>query len=96
MAFLANRLFRITRVPDVVVLTVLGVLIGPLLGVIDGSRFRSITGGVGILAIVLALLEAGLELDLRDTIRQFPQGPQRVNLVFPRSTFTQFRERPRT
>lgn len=72
VAFLANRLFRVTRVPDVVVLMVLGVLLGPVLGVIDGTRFRSITGGIGILAIVLVLFEAGLELDLRDTIRQFP------------------------
>ena len=72
VAFLANRLFRVTRVPDVVVLMVLGVLLGPVLGVIDGARFRSITGGIGTLAIVLVLFEAGLELDLRDTIRQFP------------------------
>lgn len=72
LAFLANRLFRVTRIPDVVVLMVLGVLLGPVLGVIDGSRFRTITGGIGTLAIVLVLFEAGLELDLRDTIRQFP------------------------
>lgn len=72
LAFLANRLFRITRVPDVVVLMLLGVLLGPVLGLIQGTQFRTVTSGVGTLAIVLVLFEAGLELDLRDTIRQFP------------------------
>jgi cell volume regulation protein A len=72
LAFLANRLFRITRVPDVVVLMLVGVLLGPVFGIIDGTRFRTITSGIGTLAIVLVLFEAGLELDLRDTIRHFP------------------------
>ncbi len=80
VAFLANRLFRVTRVPDVVVLMVLGLVLGPLLGVISGNRIRSITGGVGTLAIVLVLFEAGLELDVRDTIRQFP-GSLLLSLV---------------
>ena len=80
VAFLANRLFRITRVPDVVVLMAVGVLLGPVLGIVDGARLRSITGGIGTLAIVLVLFEAGLELDLRDTIRQFP-GSLLLSLV---------------
>ena len=80
LAFLANRLFRVTRVPDVVVLMLLGVLLGPVLGIIDGTRFRNFTSGIGTLAIVLVLFEAGGELDLRDTLRQFP-GSLLVSLL---------------
>jgi cell volume regulation protein A len=82
LAFAANRLFRITRVPDVVVLMVLGVILGPVLGMVHGSQFRSIASGIGTLAIVLVLFEAGLELDLRDTIRHFPGGLLLAVLAF--------------
>src|SRR5256885_6512056 len=49
-----------------------GVILGPILGIIHANDFRTITSGIGTLAIVLVLFEAGLELDLRDTMRQFP------------------------
>src|SRR5438477_6544420 len=86
LAFVANRLFWITRVPDVVVLMLLGVILGPLLGLIHANDFRSITGGIGTLAIVLVLFEAGLELDIRDTIRQFPASMLLALLAFAAST----------
>ena len=88
LAFLANRLFRITRVPDVVVLMLLGVILVPILGTIHAANFRNITGGIGTLAIVLVLFEAGLELDLRDTIRRFPASLLLALLAFAASMAT--------
>jgi potassium/hydrogen antiporter len=85
LAFVANRLFGITRVPDVVVLMLLGVILGPILGFIQASNFRTITGGIGTLAIVLVLFEAGLELELRDTIRRFPASLLLALLAFAAS-----------
>jgi potassium/hydrogen antiporter len=88
LAFVANRLFGITRVPDVVVLMLLGVILGPILGIIHAANFRTITGGIGTLAIVLVLFEAGLELDLRDTIRRFPASLLLALLAFAASAAT--------
>lgn len=74
LAFAANRLFRYTRVPDLLVLIGTGLLIGPVLGWVDGNQFRSITHAFGTLALILILFEGGLELRLRETIRHSPGG----------------------
>jgi len=72
LAFLANRVFRLTRVPDVVVLMGLGVLLGPGLGLLNAEVLGRATNLLGTLAIILVLFEGGLELDLRRTLRHFP------------------------
>jgi potassium/hydrogen antiporter len=74
LAFVANRLARRTRVPDVLVVMAMGVLLGPVLHWVDAARFTKLTHGVGTLALILILFEAGLELDFRDTLRHFPGG----------------------
>jgi cell volume regulation protein A len=72
LAFLANRVFRVTRVPDVLVLMALGLVLGPVLGLVNPANLSSITSVLGTLAIILVLFEGGLELDLRRTLQHFP------------------------
>lgn len=74
LAFVANRLSRRTRVPDVIVLLGSGIVLGPVLHWIDAGRFPEIIRGVGTLALILILFAAGLELDLRRSLRQFISG----------------------
>lgn len=74
LAFAANRLYRLTRVPDVIVLMAVGLVIGPLFGWIQAGEFQSITRILGTLALILILFEGGLELNLRDTLSRFPGG----------------------
>jgi Na+:H+ antiporter len=74
LAVVANRLFRRTRVPDVIVLMAVGVLLGPVMGWVDPQQFQPVTHAFGTLAVILILFEAGLELDLRDTLAHFPGG----------------------
>ncbi len=71
LAFLANRVFRVTRVPDVLVLMALGLVLGPVLGFVDPAHLSSTTNVLGTLAIILVLFEGGLDLDLRRTLRHF-------------------------
>ena len=71
LAFVANRLSRWTRVPDVIVLLATGILLGPVLHWIDVAKFGAITQGFGTLALILILFAAGLELDLRHALKQF-------------------------
>jgi Na+:H+ antiporter len=72
VAFLANRIFRLTRIPDVVLLMALGVLLGPVLHLLNPDKLSQATNLLGTLAIILVLFEGGLELDLRNTLRHFP------------------------
>ncbi|HEY5381332.1 MAG TPA: cation:proton antiporter [Acidobacteriaceae bacterium] len=74
LAFVANRLSRRTRVPDVIVLLGCGILLGPILHWIHAARFPEIIRGVGTLALILILFAAGLELDLRRARKQFGAG----------------------
>jgi NhaP-type Na+/H+ or K+/H+ antiporter len=74
LAFAANRLSRWTRVPDVIVLLVSGMLLGPVLHWINAARFPEVIRGFGTLALILILFAAGLELDLRRAMKQFLGG----------------------
>ena len=70
----ANRLFRWTRIPDVVVLMATGLLIGPGLGWAHPDQFKEVTHAFGTLALILILFEGGLDLNIRETISHFPGG----------------------
>ena len=72
VAFLANRVFGLTRIPDVLVLMMLGVLLGPVLGLVQSGTLAQTTNLLGTLAIILVLFEGGLELNLRQTLKHFP------------------------
>ena len=72
VAFLANRVFGLTRIPDVLVLMMLGVLLGPVLGLVQPGTLAQTTNLLGTLAIILVLFEGGLELNLRETLKHFP------------------------
>ena len=74
LAFGANRLFRWTRIPDVVVLMATGVIIGPVLGWARPDQFKDVTHAFGTLALILILFEGGLDLNIRETISHFPGG----------------------
>lgn len=74
LAFAANRLFRVTRIPDLVVLLITGLALGPLLHWVDAGQFRTFTQILGSLALMLILFEGGMELNLREGVRHFPGG----------------------
>jgi cell volume regulation protein A len=74
LAFGANRLFRWTRIPDVIVLMSTGLLIGPVLGWAHPNQFADVTHAFGTLALILILFEGGLDLNIRESISHFPGG----------------------
>jgi cell volume regulation protein A len=74
LAFVANRFSHKTRVPDVIVLLGSGIVLGPVLHWIDADRFPEMIRGVGMLALILILFAAGLELDIRRSLKQFMAG----------------------
>ena len=88
LAFGANRLFRWTRIPDVVVLMATGVVIGPILGWARPDQFKDVTHAFGTLALILILFEGGLDLNIRETISHFPGGLLFGVLAYGLTTFS--------
>jgi cell volume regulation protein A len=82
LAFVANRLSKLTRVPDVIVLLLIGVTLGPILHWVNPETFKGAVHILGMLALLLILFEGGLELRLRQALRYFPAGLLLVVLSF--------------
>ncbi|HEX5364036.1 MAG TPA: cation:proton antiporter [Gallionella sp.] len=67
MVFFAHFLslqFRKTNIPDVLVLMLVGILIGPLLGVVTSEDFGKIGSLIATIALVVILFESGTSLNL--------------------------------
>ncbi len=82
LAFVANRLSKLTRVPDIIVLLLIGVTLGPILHWVNPETFKGAVHILGMLALILILFEGGLELRLRQALRYFPAGLLLVLLSF--------------
>jgi Na+:H+ antiporter len=82
LAFVANRLCKLTRVPDLIVLLLIGMTLGPILHWVNPDTFKGAVHILGMLALILILFEGGLELQLRQVLRYFPAGLLLVTLSF--------------
>jgi NhaP-type Na+/H+ or K+/H+ antiporter len=71
LAHLFVALFERTRVPDVLYLTIIGVIIGPLLGVVTPEDFGKLGAVFTTIALVIILFEGGLDLSLEPLRRSF-------------------------
>jgi Na+:H+ antiporter len=74
VAFTANRLSKLTRVPDIIVLLLIGITVGPLMHWVHAATFQGAIRILGTFALLLILFEGGLELRLRQALRYFPAG----------------------
>jgi cell volume regulation protein A len=64
LAHLFVALFERTRVPDVLYLILIGVIVGPVLGIVGPEDFGKVGGVFTTIALVVILFEAGLELSV--------------------------------
>jgi NhaP-type Na+/H+ or K+/H+ antiporter len=77
-----TSLFSRTRVPDVLLLTIIGLLFGPILHLVKPENFGSVGPVFASVTLIIILFEAGLSLDL-DILR----GSIRTTLVLTLTTF---------
>jgi len=82
VAFAANRLSKLTRVPDIIVLLLIGITVGPILHWVNASTFQGGIRILGTFALILILFESGIELRLRQALRYLPAGLLLVVLSF--------------
>ena len=74
LAFFANRFSRLSRVPDLFILMLTGLALGPLSGWLQAGELMVFTEYLGTFALILILFEAGTEIRLREALRHFPVG----------------------
>ncbi len=83
VGFLANLLFRVTKVPDVIGLMVLGVLIAQF-DIISRTLLIDALPVISAIALVIILFEAGLNIELGELFQNAPRGTVLaiINLAF--------------
>jgi potassium/hydrogen antiporter len=57
-----------TKVPDLLILTVLGYLLGPVLGILDQGDFGKVGAVLATLALIVILYSGGLELSAKELL----------------------------
>jgi cell volume regulation protein A len=68
IGFIANYLFKRTRIPDMLILIFIGALAGPLLGAIDPLAVQSFAPYIAALALVYILFDAGMGLTIHKVL----------------------------
>ena len=64
LGFLGNFLFKKTGIPDILILLILGLLLGPIFNVFDVSIFKNYSQIFAALALMILLFEGGLNLKI--------------------------------
>ncbi|GEM_PF-172621 len=82
IGFLANLLFKVTKIPSVLLLMGIGVFLGPVTGWLASDALVTIAPYFGTMALLIILFEGGLELDIRTVVRQAPKAAALAVSVF--------------
>ena len=62
LAHFFTALFRRTRVPDVLLLLLLGIVLGPVTGLVKPADFGHVGGVISMFALIVILFESGIDL----------------------------------
>ncbi len=71
LGFFGNYLFRITKIPNPVILMIVGIILGPITGFLTSDAFMSTAPYFGTVALILIMFEGGLDLELEVALSQF-------------------------
>lgn len=82
VGFLANLLFRVTKIPSVLLLMTIGVVLGPITGWVTSGLLFEIAPFFGTLALLIILFEGGLELDIMTVAKEAPRATFLAVVIF--------------
>lgn len=80
--FFGNLFFEKTKIPDVIVLLAIGIVFGPVSGLVSPERLQHLAEYVGSLALLVILFEGGMDLDLDKLLSEFGSAALLVLLSF--------------
>ena len=74
LGFLGEEFFNRTSIPDSMLLLLLGVLLGPIFQLFAHEELLAITPYFAALALIIILFDGGLNMDLREAVRNSPRA----------------------
>jgi cell volume regulation protein A len=70
LGFIGNYIFKKTGVPDILILLVLGLLLGPVTQIVPSETLTGFSQIFSSLALMIILFEGGLNLDLYKVLQE--------------------------
>ena len=74
LGFLGEEFFNRTGVPDSILLLIFGVFLGPIFHLFAHEELLAITPYFAALALIIILFDGGLNMDIREAIRNSPRA----------------------
>ncbi len=74
VGYIGSLIFYKTKIPDVIWLLLFGLLVGPLLSLVETSMYVTISSFLAAAAILLILFDAGLNMDFYQTVKNFSRS----------------------
>lgn len=88
IGFLGERLFKKTGIPDVIPIMILGLLVGPILNLINPEPLVAMAPLFGSIALLIILFNSGLNLDFYAVIKQAPRAAMLAIMTFGLGTLS--------
>lgn len=85
IGFFSMIFFERTKIPDVLFLMLLGVLLGPVFGIVDTSEASlifSLAPFVGTLALIILLFDGGINLNIFKVVKELGKATSYTLVVF--------------
>lgn len=74
LGFLGEEFFNRTSIPDSIFLLLFGVLLGPIFQLFAQEELLAITPYFAALALIIILFDGGLNMDIREAVRNSPRA----------------------
>ncbi|MEM3596910.1 MAG: cation:proton antiporter [Candidatus Bathyarchaeia archaeon] len=87
IGFLGNYVFERTGFPDMLILIILGILLGPITNVVNAGSIMGLAPYLAALALVFILFDGGMAMNI---YRVFSESPRAVVLAVAGFTFSVF------
>jgi cell volume regulation protein A len=72
IGYIGSLFFKRTKVPDMLILLFLGLLLGPVTGIVNTDLLGSFSSYIAALALIIIMFEGGLGLKLYDVFKRSP------------------------
>ncbi|PKN75285.1 MAG: hypothetical protein CVU52_06155 [Deltaproteobacteria bacterium HGW-Deltaproteobacteria-10] len=82
IGFFGGIFFEKTKLPDILVLLLVGILLGPVLKLIDPRELANFTEYFGAFALMVILFDGGMDMDLDRLVKEFGYAFLLVTLSF--------------
>lgn len=80
--FLGNLLFKFAKIPSVLLLMAVGILLGPVFGIVKSDLLFDFAPYFGTVALIIILFEGGLDLEIETVVQQFGKAIFLTFMVF--------------